>query len=1017
MYRNQSIDQHSESLRRFQQIVHVVAKKQDDNSDHSLENADALLCIKFLTYEGNFGSSTIRNFGALKTRIDTAHNENQQDWISQFLNGGGLKFMLNFISSFADNSSGNFEDVLAIIQCVDCIKALLNNEAAVEAFIGSWLNNEAIEDDFAAALETDCVLVKKEIYMLMAALCKYQDPETGDETGHGLVISTLKAYSKQFSRKNEYEILKEDLKHPNLQVRVAALTLINNCLAGSANVFAEGFTPKLDVFYYMAALGVIKQLNMIEIDPQELDLSLGNLQSHRKQVEKQNINYQLEVSGVICDYQGLQDDSEPNMFDTLAGIYDIIQDSVLRDILLNILLKTKLACNKSAEILDPETGILLFNDHPDTKKLVSQFKLLDQIVPKIFGNQIVEFNFEDKITNLKDDFVDQITRGVILGENEQIISDKRLYRIEEDARKGALLKPDEMIIKKDEFVALTEKANKVQTVVVEKVIEKPISGPPPTGPPAPPLIAPPAPPAPPGPPPPGPPAPPPPGPPAPPPSGPPAPPGPPGPPPLGPPAPPGPPGPPPPPGGAPAPPGLPGPPPPPGMGGPPPPPGIGIITAPKIFKSKIRQKAKNPNEKVIKGEVTIPSLQAGAITKINNDANIHKIIDQEIDDGVHDLTPNYEQLFEDVAVEKKIKVKAENTSAQKKANTTKTILDAKTSQNLGIYLSKFKSYKIDELTAFLSEDTENSKQLWNADSLPGLKTQYEKTLDMHETVKNQIDEELKADPDCLNKYAKPEQFVYHLAKVQNAKLTIDLKIFLATYEEDMGIIPEQLDLFKLSMNNILESTTFREMYQYLEKVAYYLNKNPTIQKSNALDLKLLESARTYKVTKTKQNLIEWIINDLDNVGYSEKYLQMVEDLSPLAKVERITLQDSLKGPITQKKTETEKFLKQIENSKNANLIKLGDSSLKKYKIRNEDYMERYQELEEMSKKVGQFFMIPPKRFDLAATIKNLSNFCKSFEKGIEENEKRKKQELAKRERLIKAGKMTKDGKMVTPKGI
>jgi len=97
--------------------------------------------------------------------------------------------------------------------------------------------------------------------------------------------------------------------------------------------------------------------------------------------------------------------------------------------------------------------------------------------------------------------------------------------------------------------------------------------------------------------------------------------------------------------------------------------------------------------------------------------------------------------------------------------------------------------------------------------------------------------------------------------------------------------------------------------------------------------------------------------------------------------------------------------------------KLGDSSLKKYKIRNEDYMERYQELEEMSKKVGQFFMIPPKRFDLAATIKNLSNFCKSFEKGIEENEKRKKQELAKRERLIKAGKMTKDGKMVTPKGI
>ena len=91
----------------------------------------------------------------------------------------------------------------------------MNNQTAVETFIAGWKNNEEIEKEFAAALETDCILVKKEIYMLMAALCRYRDPEDDEETGHGLVISTLKSYASQFGRKNEHELLKEDLNHPN----------------------------------------------------------------------------------------------------------------------------------------------------------------------------------------------------------------------------------------------------------------------------------------------------------------------------------------------------------------------------------------------------------------------------------------------------------------------------------------------------------------------------------------------------------------------------------------------------------------------------------------------------------------------------------------------------------------------------------------------------------------------------------------------------------------------------------
>ncbi len=129
------------------QIQDSPPRDRPDSGGHqaaSLEGADPELCITWL-------EKGLNNFTGLKHRIRSA----DQQWVEQFLATGGMSAVFTALEALGQKGFSSFSDALRQLECVGCVKAIMNNRFGLEFIIAS--PGEGFIKKLAEGMHSQCM--------------------------------------------------------------------------------------------------------------------------------------------------------------------------------------------------------------------------------------------------------------------------------------------------------------------------------------------------------------------------------------------------------------------------------------------------------------------------------------------------------------------------------------------------------------------------------------------------------------------------------------------------------------------------------------------------------------------------------------------------------------------------------------------------------------------------------------------------------------------------------------------
>eukprot|EP00731_Ephydatia_muelleri_P007966 Em0004g304a len=186
--------------------------KQPTRQDvhQSLEEADPELCIAVI--------SRALNFTGLKHRLKSVDGK----WLEQFLSLGGLSALFDALESLGRKGFSSISDALRQLECVGCVKAVMNNEIGLTFIIESQAQN--FVQKLAQVLDTNNGLLKTQIFELFSALCVYS-PE-----GWSLVLEALENYKRTKGLRYRFSLPMHELRSSETDEYSACVLAFINCV-------------------------------------------------------------------------------------------------------------------------------------------------------------------------------------------------------------------------------------------------------------------------------------------------------------------------------------------------------------------------------------------------------------------------------------------------------------------------------------------------------------------------------------------------------------------------------------------------------------------------------------------------------------------------------------------------------------------------------------------------------------------------------------------------------------------
>ncbi|XP_017282965.1 inverted formin-2 isoform X2 [Kryptolebias marmoratus] len=179
----------------------------------NLENADPELCIRLLQVP------TVVNYSGLRRRLETS----DEPWMVQFLELQGLDLLMEALERLSGRGCAQISDALLQLTCVACIRAVMNSSAGLH-FI---LDNEGYVKTLTQALDTSNVMVKMQVFELLAALTLF-DPQ-----GCDLTLSALENYKSLKKQQYRFSVIMNELHGTdNVPFMVVLMGMINVLVLG-----------------------------------------------------------------------------------------------------------------------------------------------------------------------------------------------------------------------------------------------------------------------------------------------------------------------------------------------------------------------------------------------------------------------------------------------------------------------------------------------------------------------------------------------------------------------------------------------------------------------------------------------------------------------------------------------------------------------------------------------------------------------------------------------------------------
>ncbi|XP_034960869.2 inverted formin-2 isoform X3 [Zootoca vivipara] len=220
-----------------------LGSQDSDQTEANLENAEPELCIRLLQIP------SVVNYSGLKKRLESSDD----GWMVQFLELCGLDLLLEALDRLSGRGVSRISDALLQLTCINCVRAVMNSQKGIEYIV----SNEGYVRKLSQALDTSNVMVKKQAFELLAALCIYS------VDGHALALDALDHYKTVKNQQYRFSVIMNELSTTdNVPYMITLLSAINAVILGTEELRAR--TQLRNEFIGLQLLDILTKLRDIE---------------------------------------------------------------------------------------------------------------------------------------------------------------------------------------------------------------------------------------------------------------------------------------------------------------------------------------------------------------------------------------------------------------------------------------------------------------------------------------------------------------------------------------------------------------------------------------------------------------------------------------------------------------------------------------------------------------------------------------------------------------------------------
>ncbi|XP_077910416.1 inverted formin-2 isoform X5 [Halichoerus grypus] len=229
--------------RKWATLKEKLGPQDSDPTEANLESAEPELCIRLLQMP------SVVNYSGLRKRLESSDG----GWMVQFLEQSGLDLLLEALARLSGRGVARIADALLQLTCISCVRAVMNSQQGIEYI----LSNQAYVHQLSLALDTSNVMVKKQVFELLAALCIYS-PE-----GHTLTLDALDHYKTVCSQQYRFSVIMTELSDSdNVPYVVTLLSVINAIILGPEDLRTR--TQLRGEFIGLQLLDILTRLRDLE---------------------------------------------------------------------------------------------------------------------------------------------------------------------------------------------------------------------------------------------------------------------------------------------------------------------------------------------------------------------------------------------------------------------------------------------------------------------------------------------------------------------------------------------------------------------------------------------------------------------------------------------------------------------------------------------------------------------------------------------------------------------------------
>ncbi|EDO35348.1 predicted protein, partial [Nematostella vectensis] len=229
---------------KWRTIRHKFARDGNTDFETISSDASAELCVRLLS------SPSVQNFSGIKAKLKSSPSE----WIEDFLSHAGMEVLFECLRRLSNRKIG-IVDAFLQLECVQCIKAVMNSKAGLTCII----EHGEYSRKLVKALDTDNTMIKKQVFELLSALCLYS------EQGYQLAIDALENYKMTKGQRYRFSLIVNELKNAEVVPYMSACLAFINTILISTDDFDERVRLRNE-FVGLGLLDILTKLRHLDDD-------------------------------------------------------------------------------------------------------------------------------------------------------------------------------------------------------------------------------------------------------------------------------------------------------------------------------------------------------------------------------------------------------------------------------------------------------------------------------------------------------------------------------------------------------------------------------------------------------------------------------------------------------------------------------------------------------------------------------------------------------------------------------